>query len=198
MDPTAPHVALALVERARAGDRAAFDQLLHRFHGVVRQIVLATFPRCGDELRDIIQEVWVAAWVGLPRLREACKFEQWLATIAQHKAQGAARRQCARLGRTVEFTPTGDGDPAPTGDLTSLADVTQVPATDPYLRQWALDALSRLPQAHRLVFWLKVLANPPLDFQDISRLLGKKEVTVRVWFCRACKKLREMWPHDTP
>src|SRR5688572_24325104 len=73
------------VRRAQAGDADAFEELvlsfgprLHRFLAV----------RLADErdARDALQETLLAAWQGLPRLRQADRFWPWLAGIAANKA----------------------------------------------------------------------------------------------------------------
>jgi len=80
------------VRRAQGGDADAFEELAVAYAPrLYRMLVL----RLGDErdARDALQETLLAAWQGLPRLREPEHFWSWLAGIAAHKAADAGRRR---------------------------------------------------------------------------------------------------------
>ncbi|WP_284163398.1 RNA polymerase sigma factor [Frigidibacter sp. SD6-1] len=74
-----------LVERARQGDRAAFDRLaaahLPRLRSVVRRLVGVVED--GD---DILQDTLVKAWRGLDGFRGESAFSTWLTAIATRTA----------------------------------------------------------------------------------------------------------------
>jgi RNA polymerase sigma-70 factor (ECF subfamily) len=66
-----------LVERARHGDRAAFDLLaaavVDRLYSVARLIL-----RDADRAEDAAQETLVRCWRDLPSLRQPARFDGWL------------------------------------------------------------------------------------------------------------------------
>lgn len=78
------------VEEARAGSREAFDLLARHFASMVHGILLAHAPR--PEVDDLFQDVFIKAWQGLPRLREADAFGSWLAKLARNRATDFHRR----------------------------------------------------------------------------------------------------------
>ncbi len=64
------------------------------------------FHHCGDaHLDDLVQEVFLRAWKGLPRFRRTAQFSTWLYRIAWNVAQDQRRRyaqqriQLQTLGR---------------------------------------------------------------------------------------------------
>ena len=58
-----------LVERAAAGDRAAFDDLTACFLAPSLRLAQALL-RSEADARDAVQDAFIAAWRDLPRLRE--------------------------------------------------------------------------------------------------------------------------------
>lgn len=75
-----------LVERARAGERDAFEALFRdthaRIYGLFRALGFS-----GDEAADLTQETYVKAWQSLNGLREPEKFLSWLFRIARNQAK---------------------------------------------------------------------------------------------------------------
>jgi RNA polymerase sigma factor (sigma-70 family) len=144
------------------GDFEAFVspyvQRLHRF------LVL----RLGDErdARDALQETLLAAWQGLPQLRERNRPWAWLAGIAAHKASDSARKR-ARSKPLMTFEETYEED--------DTADV--------------LAALDRLPAAAREVLLLRYLLR--LSEFEVAAVLGVRLGTVKSRAARARRQLLE-------
>jgi RNA polymerase sigma factor (sigma-70 family) len=80
-----------LVQSTRQGnaqDTAAdFRQLYQRHHSRVRAILYQLGPSQPDgSLDDLVQEVFVRAWKGLPNFRATAQFSTWLYRIAYNVA----------------------------------------------------------------------------------------------------------------
>src|SRR5215213_3720417 len=71
-----------IVERVRAGDQEAFNELYKMFAPMIHGIVLARVPR--DEVDDIVQNVFLSAYKNLHTLREPNAFGAWVAMIARN------------------------------------------------------------------------------------------------------------------
>jgi RNA polymerase sigma-70 factor (ECF subfamily) len=69
-----------LVERARAGDRNAYGELVERFQPTVYAMALARL-RNPAEAQELVQEVFVHAMTKLHQLRDAHCFAGWLRQI---------------------------------------------------------------------------------------------------------------------
>lgn len=93
-----------LVRAARAGSDAAFARLVERHQAPVRAFLRRTLGRNWDEADDLAQDVFVAAWRSLGRLKDPAGLRSWLFGIAWRKAQDRMRsglrgqaRDCAWL-----------------------------------------------------------------------------------------------------
>jgi DNA-directed RNA polymerase specialized sigma24 family protein len=74
-----------LVKRCvEGGDRQSFRLLYRRHQARVRQIIY----QLGDPiaLDDLVQEVFLRAWKGLPKFRQNAQFSTWLYRIAWNVA----------------------------------------------------------------------------------------------------------------
>jgi RNA polymerase sigma factor (sigma-70 family) len=79
-----------LVGAASAGDAQAFGEIVTRYQSLVCAIA---YSGTGDHAlsEELAQETFVAAWKGMPELREAAKLKAWLAGIARNLVKGARR-----------------------------------------------------------------------------------------------------------
>jgi RNA polymerase sigma-70 factor (ECF subfamily) len=75
---------IALIERVRNGDQEAFGELYKMFASMVNGVVLARVPR--DDVQDIVQDVFLAAYKNLNSLKDENLFGAWLAKIARNRA----------------------------------------------------------------------------------------------------------------
>lgn len=71
----------SLVEQARIGNRAAFDQLVIRYYSGIHRAVMQRL-RNSAEADEITQEVFLRAFRKLPQLQETERFSGWLTKIA--------------------------------------------------------------------------------------------------------------------
>ncbi|MGE5182572.1 MAG: RNA polymerase sigma factor [Acidobacteriota bacterium] len=96
-----------LVEASRRGDRAAFAQIIERYH---RAVYAVAFSGVRDRALadDLAQDTFVAAWRRLHELRESRKLPAWLCGITRNLARDArkrARRETlGEIGDVVDTT----------------------------------------------------------------------------------------------
>ncbi|MFO0906026.1 MAG: sigma-70 family RNA polymerase sigma factor [Pirellulales bacterium] len=87
---------LALVRKAREGQRDAFAELVRRYQRPVRSFV-GRWIRDADAADDVAQDVFIAAYQQLDAFGGTAEFLSWLLGIARHKAlttlRSAARRK---------------------------------------------------------------------------------------------------------
>src|SRR5690349_11392288 len=84
-----------LIARCRADERAAHDELYHRFR---RQVAGNLYRVLGDrtDLDDLVQEVFVIAFRGLERFRGDARLSTWLYRICVNVALGRIRTRKRR------------------------------------------------------------------------------------------------------
>src|SRR5215472_14287744 len=83
---------VSLVELARAGDRAAYGELVQRFQPTVYALALSRLRNPG-EAQELAQEVFVHAMTKLDQLRDAQCFAGWLRQITVRMALNRLTRR---------------------------------------------------------------------------------------------------------
>ena len=100
---------LVLVERARDGDRHAFDRLVAARLPQTFRLAKAITGHAGDA-EDVTQEAFLQAWRNLPRLREPAKFDAWFGRILVNEARMALRRRGRVMTVSVDAFDVRDGE----------------------------------------------------------------------------------------
>jgi RNA polymerase sigma-70 factor (ECF subfamily) len=100
---------ILLVERAQAGDRAAYGQLVERFQPAVYAVALARL-RNPAEAQELAQEVFIHAMTKLDQLREPRCFAGWLRQITVRLAINRLTRRVAVRGTDSEMLANAPGD----------------------------------------------------------------------------------------
>jgi RNA polymerase sigma-70 factor (ECF subfamily) len=90
--------ATALVERAKGGDRSAFDELVRRYRDRILALALHLSGNA-EEAEDITQEVFIKAYIKLPSFEGRSHFFTWVYRIAINRALNV-RRSRTRRGET--------------------------------------------------------------------------------------------------
>ncbi|MFY9343366.1 MAG: sigma-70 family RNA polymerase sigma factor [Planctomycetota bacterium] len=165
-----------LVERARSGCRQAFGRLWSEHEGAVRAVVVRAAPACLVE--DVVQDVAVAALVGIASFRSESEFAGWVTAIARHRAVSARevwRRHRERQGLVGEVEAC-------------VADDRVSERRE--LRRDLGALLRRLPPACRRLLWLH--HGFGRSAPELAAHLGTTQGTVRVALCRGLRRLREI------
>jgi len=100
---------LTLVERARDGDRHAFDRLVAARLPQTFRLAKAITGHAGDA-EDVTQEAFLQAWRNLPRLREPARFDAWFGRILVNEARMSLRRRGRVMTVSVDALDVRDGD----------------------------------------------------------------------------------------
>jgi len=114
-----------LIERARHGDEAAFDDLIRpRLDRLLRLAISITANE--SDGRDVVQEACVQAWRHLPRLRDTDRFDGWLSRIVVNGCRSSLRGRRRRAVREISIDAPLAAEPsspgASVGDQLSRAD----------------------------------------------------------------------------
>ena len=164
----------ALVLAAQAGDRPAFEGLVHRHsrraYAVARAIVLSH-----DDAEDAVQEGFLHAFRALERFRPEQAFGAWLHRIVANAALDIARRRKVR-----------DADELPE----TLSSPHRDPAEADELRQRLAQALGALGERQRAVIVLHDVEG--YKHAEIGVILGIPEGTARSDLHHARAHLRRL------
>jgi RNA polymerase sigma-70 factor (ECF subfamily) len=116
----------SLVDRARHGDRDAFESLVDLRLGSAFRTAMAILGNEADA-RDATQDAFVRVWRDLAGLRDVGRFDQWFGRILVNTCRTAARGRGRRWVREVSVTEmpgagVGFDPPAEPRDLRSRDD----------------------------------------------------------------------------
>jgi RNA polymerase sigma-70 factor (ECF subfamily) len=181
--PALAELTEALVERARAGDTAAFEELVRITSPACYALALRLVGNEHDA-RDVMQDAYLRAFRGLRRFRGEAGFSTWLHRITVNCAaslvKGRQKASCDQLDDFVEaaqlIEQRSDGNPE------SVAST----AVD---RERLVEALAELPDPLRLVVVLRDVYD--LSHRDIAKELGISQAAAKVRLHRARRRLRE-------
>ena len=100
---------LALVERLRAGDEAAFMMLVERHQGPMLRIA-RMYVSTQAVAEEVVQDAWVGILMGLERFEGRSSLRTWMYRIVANTAKTRGQRE----GRSVPFSSlAGDDDAGP-------------------------------------------------------------------------------------
>jgi RNA polymerase sigma-70 factor, ECF subfamily len=166
-DPDAP-----FVERARRGDRRAFEQLVERHQQRLFTLAARTLGSA-DEAADAVQEAFIRAWLALDRFRGGSLFSTWLYRIALNAAHDQRlKRRAEPLDEQRE-----PADPQDTFLASELSSALQA-------------ALNELEDEYRVAVVLYDVLG--CSYVEIAQLTDVAEGTVKSRIFRGRSRLAEL------
>ena len=170
---------LALVERFRRGDDSAFDRIVEQHSAEVAALANRLLGWPGD-VDDVVQEVFVAAFVGLKKFRGECRLRTWLFTITVNKCRSHRFRWLRRFRLAATEKAGAVESYGRSGD-----ELVMDQETFARVRR----AVQTLPQKYREIVALRYMQG--LEVNEICELLGITANAMQVRLNRARKRLRE-------
>ncbi|HTV09927.1 MAG TPA: sigma-70 family RNA polymerase sigma factor [Candidatus Aquilonibacter sp.] len=183
----APHPDLALVERAKAGDTAAFEQLVRQYDRQIYRTALH-ITQNREDAEDITQDVFFKAFQKLDQFQGNSKFSTWLVRIAVNESLMRLRKR--KTSKTVSM----DQD-VQTEEGSIPRDFAEWrPNPEQIYSQGELGDILRktiagLPPGFRTVFTLRDIEN--LSTEETAEALGLSVPAVKSRLLRARLQLRE-------
>jgi RNA polymerase sigma-70 factor (ECF subfamily) len=163
-----------LLDRARRGEAAAFEQLYRWFERPVFTLALRLTGQ-REEAQDVLQDTMLKLFDRLGEFRGDAPFWGWLRQVAVNEALMRLRRR-GRLGPEAEFDEA---------DLESHETLLPPRAADAALLTRALAAL---PDATRSVLWLYHAEG--YTHEEIAGLTGKTISFSKSQLARGTRRLR--------
>ncbi len=169
----------ALVDRARQGDRHAFDLLVLKYQSRLALVISRLIPNSGDVL-DVLQDTFVKAYRSLHTFRGDSAFYTWLYRIAVNTAKNhmAARQKEAK-------DVSVDDDALDTDRVSGFQDLGSPDgeASAEELQSAILSAIDALPEDLRQALTLRELEG--LSYEEIAATMKCPIGTVRSRIFRA-------------
>lgn len=158
-----------LVERAKSGDKAAYELLLE---AVVTSATRLSFAMLQDrwEAEDVFQESALRAWRRLANLRPDGRFQPWFLGIVANQCREVRRGRWWHIARLPELS-------------VSAVDETGWAEGEDLKR-----AVNALPDDQRIAILMHFLLDLPIS--DVAIALGLSPAGVKTRINRALKRLR--------
>ena len=174
-------VPATLLDRARRGEAAAFEQLYRHFERPVFTLALRLTGR-REEAQDVLQDTMMKLFDRIGAFRGDSPFWGWLRQIAVNEALMLLRRR-GRLLAEMEF------------DEAALSDGEQL--LPPRAADAAIlgRALSELPGATRSVLWLYHAEG--YTHEEIAAAMGKSISFSKSQLARGTRRLRGLLQLET-
>lgn len=175
------------IARAQAGDKQAFSELVLQYQSMIRGY-LARKIYDPDEVFDVAQEVFLAAWRNLPQFDLSRDFAMWLRGVARHHAVDYLRDTIKRRAREICETEEAL--------MVHHAEMAETEGEEDYMTE------DRLAVMGECVEKMKERGGQSYDvltmryFQNISSVrigeqIGKKQNAVRILLMRLRQTLKD-------
>jgi RNA polymerase sigma-70 factor (ECF subfamily) len=173
-----------MIERAAAGDHAAFGALVEQYQEVAfRAAYLIVRDPAAAE--DVAQDAFIRAYRHLGRFRVGEPFRPWLLRIVTNTAINEVRSRRRRTGLLDRFTAASPVTAPP----------PEVALGDEHASALAR-AINELPLEDRVVLHLRYFLDLPE--REIAATIGRPAGTVKSRLHRASKRLRELIEEKYP
>ncbi len=180
-----------LVRRAKAGELAAFEELVTRHERQVFTLAFRLVQNTHDA-EDVAQTAFLSVLEHLSGFREEASFATWLHRIATHAALKVIRKRKGLDLVSLEAANATAETPEAVAPPAFIADWRQSPEELVHrheTRRLLDEALAQLDEKHRLVFVLRDVEG--LSVRETAETLGVSEANVKVRLLRARLQLRE-------
>lgn len=171
-----------VVERAKAGDAAAFRELYGKHHRQVARQLNFLVPRA--DLEDVLQDVFIEVFKSIRRFEGKSQFSTWLYRVTVHVAMKARRKKDrSRLDLVDDVPDRPDERPLPS-EVTLSAE-----------RQARVEGLlEKLSPKKRTVLVMHDLQG--VEAQRIAEVLDTNVLTVRTRLFYARRELEKLAKDD--
>jgi RNA polymerase sigma-70 factor (ECF subfamily) len=170
----------ALVERCRAGDLAAFEEIYRTHSGRLYSLACRMVGN-PTEAEDLLQDIFLAAHRKLDGFRGESALGTWLYRLATNQCLDHLR---SRAARTDQVTDALDDEP-------SLSDVRSRGIAERTVAKMDLErALAKLPEGARAAFVLHDIQG--LEHREVADALGIAEGTSKSQVHKARLRLRRI------
>ncbi len=174
---------IALIQRARDGDHAAFDTLYRTCYAPVYRFVLIRV-RSKDEAEDITQDVFIKFLRILPQYESRGSTLPYLFTMARNAVIDHYRKRRPDYNDDALWALASEG-PSPEEESALGAEVSKV-----------LKLLDELSDAEEAAIKLRYLDG--LSTTEVAAILLKSEDAVRQILSRGIRRLRYLLEGENP
>jgi RNA polymerase sigma factor (sigma-70 family) len=175
-----------LVDKVLGGEMQAFSRLIGMTEGLVARIVHQLI-RNDEDRKDVAQDVYLKVYQNLKGFRFQSKLSTWVGQIAYNTCLNRLQKR-----QPVLYDPPAqDGDETEGGrpELFRATEETDRMLLQKELRGRLTAEIGRLPPIYQTLIGL--FHQEDQSYQEIARITGLPEGTVKSYLFRARKQLKE-------
>ena len=175
-----------LVRLCRAGDQAAWNELVGRY----QRLIYAIPRRAGlsdEQAADVFQEVFLTLLQKINDIEQPDRIRAWMVTTAKFKTWSIVR------GEKGFYSPETDeemeAEMANLRDNSPLADDMLIELEEQHLIR---SALKRLEERCRQIISMIYLRDPAASYVEVAKAIGVGETSISPLRSRCLKKLEKI------
>jgi RNA polymerase sigma factor (sigma-70 family) len=175
-----------LVKRCRAGDQAAWDELVDRY----QRLIYAIPRRAGlgeEQAADVFQEVFVTLLEKIDQIEQPDRIRSWIVTTAKFKTWGMIR------GSKGFYSPESEeemeAEMAAVRDASPLADDMLIELEEQHLIR---EALKKIEERCQTILSMIYLTDPSSSYAEVAAAIGVGETSISPLRSRCLKKLEKV------
>jgi len=188
---TSPRIQKEVIERCKAGDEKAFDEIVLRSQKKVFNIAYRMLGNL-EEAKDLSQEVFISVLESVKDLKEETKFDAWLTQITLNHC----RNRWKYLKRRQYFNSDSLDDPIETEDgsmpraVVDPSDNPEILYEKKSIQQFIQRGLLKLKEDQRELLVLRDLQG--FSYEEMAELLSLPEGTIKSRLHRARMDFKEI------
>lgn len=180
---------LAILQRAKEGDRKAFEEIYQLYH---RRIYNAVYGMLSDhdDAQDVTQDVFMRLNDALPTLRADEAFSTYLYRIALNLCRDRARRKKRVRFQSMDtprLTDEGSAEPMEFPDMGQTGRLPEETLTTEELQRRVRQAVQTLSNDHKAVIVMHHFQG--MEVNTIAQILGVPTGTVKSRLARGRDQL---------
>lgn len=184
-----------LLTRLRAGDQAAFEEIVRSFGGRMLSVA-RRFLTNEDDARDAVQEAFLSAFQSIHQFNGGAMLSTWLHRIVVNAALMQLRRRRRKPEHSIdELLPRFDAEGSWAHDCTVTGDRPEAMLERHQTREMVRRCIDKLPDSYRAILLLRDIED--LDAIETAARLGVTTSAVKVRLHRARQALRTLIQRET-
>jgi RNA polymerase sigma factor (sigma-70 family) len=176
-----------LVDKVLGGEMQAFSRLIGMTEGLVARIVHQLI-RNEDDRKDVAQDVYLKVYQNLKGFKFQSKLSTWVGQIAYNTCLNRLqKRQLPIYDPPAQYADETEAGGRP--ELFRAAEETDRILLQKELRGLLAAGIARLPPLYQTL--ISLYHQEDQSYQEIARITGLPEGTVKSYLFRARKQLKE-------
>ena len=176
--PHEEHQESAWIKRCQNGDKDAFEPLVRQNAGKIKRLVWGMLGERREDTDDVVQEIFLKAYLALPKFRGDARFSTWVYRIAVNHCRDYLKRGGPL---PVELKEEQIADTPAPGDREWQDKFQEI--REKRASEELQTLLSQLPEKHRRILVMRELEG--MSYDEIGEVLQIRPGTVRSRLNRA-------------